>query len=275
MKKKHSGGGGANWMDTYGDMVTLLLCFFVMLYSMSSVDQQKWMALVDSFNPDAAAQQSSGGSGSAGQLTQEQVDADIQTLYQAMEQYIQQENLTSQISITAGSGYVFVSFDDTVFFDGDSYVLLDEGKKILDQVAQSIAGVSESIDEIRVLGHTAQASADKPNRPEVDRFLATNRAAVVTVYLQEKNIIDPARLVSVGYGQWRPVADNSTADGRAQNRRVELLVTGLDLQSGIGDDITQYYTMRSGEDSGLGEGVSWVSGQESQESTRTGSGQEE
>ena len=273
MKKKHGGGGGANWMDTYGDMVTLLLCFFVMLYSMSSVDQQKWMALVESFNPDAEAQQNPSGAAGTGQLTQEQVNADIQALYQAMEQYIQQENLTSQISITAGSGYVFVSFDDTVFFDGDSYVLLDEGKKILDQVAQSIAGVSESIDEIRVLGHTAQASADKPNRPEVDRFLATNRAAVVTVYLQEKNIIDPARLVR--YGQWRPVADNATADGRAQNRRVELLVTGLDLQSGIGDDITQYYTMRSGEDSGLGEGVSWVSGQEGQESTRTGSGQEE
>lgn len=275
MKKKHGGGGGANWMDTYGDMVTLLLCFFVMLYSMSSVDQQKWMALVESFNPDAEAQQNPGGAAGAGQLTQEQVNADIQALYQAMEQYIQQENLTSQISITAGSGYVFVSFDDTVFFDGDSYVLLDGGKRILDQVAQSIAGVSESIDEIRVLGHTAQASAEKPNRPEVDRFLATNRAAVVTVYLQEKNIIDPARLVSVGYGQWRPVADNATADGRAQNRRVELLVTGLDLQSGIGDDITQYYTMRSGEDSGLGEGVSWVAGQEGQESTRTGSGQEE
>lgn len=275
MKKKHGGGGGANWMDTYGDMVTLLLCFFVMLYSMSSVDQQKWMALVESFNPDAEAQQNPGGAEGAGQLTQEQVNADIQALYQAMEQYIQQENLTSQISITAGSGYVFVSFDDTVFFDGDSYVLLDEGKRILDQLAQSIAGVSESIDEIRVLGHTAQASAEKPNRPEVDRFLATNRAAVVTVYLQEKNIIDPARLVSVGYGQWRPVADNATADGRAQNRRVELLVTGLDLQSGIGDDITQYYTMRSGEDSGLGEGVSWGAGQEGQESTRTGSGQEE
>lgn len=41
MKKKHSGGGGANWMDTYGDMVTLLLCFFVMLYSMSTMDQGK------------------------------------------------------------------------------------------------------------------------------------------------------------------------------------------------------------------------------------------
>ncbi|MFR6624938.1 MAG: flagellar motor protein MotB [Flavonifractor plautii] len=51
MKKKKSGGGGANWMDTYGDMVTLLLCFFVMLYSMSTLDKEKWIALVQSFNP--------------------------------------------------------------------------------------------------------------------------------------------------------------------------------------------------------------------------------
>lgn len=275
MKKRHGGGGGANWMDTYGDMVTLLLCFFVMLYSMSNMDKEKWIALVESFNPDAVTEQNPGGHEATDQLTQEQVDADIEQLYEAMEQYAQQENLTSQISITKGSGYVFVSFDDTVFFDGDSWELLDAGKKILDQVAQSIANVSDSIDEIRVLGHTAQASADKPNRPEVDRFLATNRAAEVTVYLQEKNIIDPARLVSVGYGQWRPVADNTTSEGRAQNRRVELLVTGLDLQSGSGDDITQYYTMRSGDDSGLGESTSWSPAQEDQESTTTGSGQEE
>lgn len=278
MKKKHGGGGGANWMDTYGDMVTLLLCFFVMLYSMSTMDKEKWIALVESFNPDAVTEQNPGGhevGDGQSEMTQAQVDADIEALYQAMQSYVVSENLTSQISITKGSGYVFVSFDDTVFFDGDSYVLLDAGKKILDQVAQSIAGVSSSIDEIRVLGHTAQASATQPNRPEVDRFLATNRASVVTVYLQEKNIIDPSRLVSVGYGQWRPVADNSTSEGRAQNRRVELLVTGLDLQSASGDTITQYYTMRSGEGSGLSEGVSWSSGQEDQELTRTGFGQEE
>ena len=53
MKKSDGGGGGANWMDTYGDMVTLLLCFFVLLYSMSTVDENKWKALVQSFNPDA------------------------------------------------------------------------------------------------------------------------------------------------------------------------------------------------------------------------------
>lgn len=269
MRRKRSGSGGANWMDTYGDMVTLLLCFFVMLYSMSSMDKSKWIALVQALNPSADISGTTTEVPPEGsEVTQEKVDADIEALYQAMQQYIQEENLTSQISITKGSGYVFVSFDDTVFFDGDSWELLDAGKAILDQVAASISEVSDSIDEIRVLGHTAQAS-DQPNRPEVDRFLASNRASVVTVYLQEKNIVDPSRLVSVGYGQWRPVADNSTSEGRAKNRRVELLVTGLDLSSSAGDDVTQYYTMRSGEAGSLEGTAAWTSGQEDQESTQT------
>ena len=51
-RKKRADEGG-NWMDTYGDMVTLLLCFFVLLYSISSVDQAKWREVVKSFNPDA------------------------------------------------------------------------------------------------------------------------------------------------------------------------------------------------------------------------------
>lgn len=252
-RNKKGGGGGANWMDTYGDMVTLMLCFFVMLYSFSTIDQQKWQNLVESLNPSTVEQIEQsvtqgggftpGGSSESDKVTQEEVDQDIEQLYEAMKQYVEEIGMSDRISLGKGSGYVFVSFDDTVFFNGDSYVLLDEGKKILDNLALSISEISDSIDEIRVLGHTAQAATESANNPKTDRFLASNRATVVTVYLQEKNIIDPARLVSVGYGQWRPVADNSTADGRAENRRVEMIVTGLDLDSEDGDDITQYYTM--------------------------------
>ena len=279
MKRKSGGSGGASWMDTYGDMVTLLLCFFVMLYSMSTMDKEKWIALVQSFNPSAVTEEVSGGLGSensdAEALTQAQVDADIEALYQSMKNYIEQELVTTQVSITKGGGYVFVSFDNTVFLDGDSYILRDDGKVVLDQVAKSIADVSGSIDEIRVLGHTAQDDPVSPNNPRNDRFLATNRAAVVTVYLQEKNIIDPSRLVSVGYGQWRPVADNATPEGRAQNRRVELLVTGLNMENGIGDDIAQYYTMRSGQGSVLTEPQVTDGTTGGQAQAQTGSDQEE
>ena len=250
-RKNGGGGGGANWMDTYGDMVTLLLCFFVMLYSMSSVDQNRWIALVQALNPDAVVAVGSmeevPPDGSV--VSQEEIDQQIEEIFQSMEGYIQQANMTGRVSIGKGNGYVFVSFDETVFFEGDSWVLLDEGKAVLDQVAQAIAPARDSINEIRVLGHTAQAVPNAPNNPTTDRFLASNRATVVTVYLQEKDIIDPARLVSVGYGQWRPVSSNATPEERAHTRRVELIIAGLDLDSELGDDVEQYYTMRESAES--------------------------
>lgn len=245
MKAKKKGGGGANWMDTYGDMVTLLLCFFVMLFAMSKVDETKWIALVQSLNPSAVITGTSETPPPEGSsVSPEQVEQVMGELYESMQQFIEESNMGSSVSIGKGNGYVFISFDDAVFFRGDSYELLDEGKQLLDKVAVTIQAASESINEIRVLGHTAQAEPNSPNNPLVDRFLASNRATTVTVYLQEKNIIDPARLVSVGYGQWRPISSNATSDERAKNRRVELIVTGLDVDNQAGDNIEQYYTMR-------------------------------
>ena len=146
--------------------------------------------------------------------------------------------------MTKGDGYVFISFTDAVFFDGDSYDLRDDGKNILDDVGEIIGRAGSAIDELRVLGHTAQAYVDKANNVTVDRFLASNRATVVLVYLQQMGILDPARMISMGFGQWRPVASNDSAENRAKNRRVELIVTGKDVLNTMGDQIEQYYTQR-------------------------------
>lgn len=137
-RKKKSGSGGANWMDTYGDMVTLLLCFFVMLFSMSKMDESKWIALVQALNPSAVVNGTSMEEPPEGSVvTQDQVDRDMEQLYQAMAEYFQQENMMEKVSIGKGNGYVFISFNDTVFFRPNEYTLLDEGKEVLDQVAQS------------------------------------------------------------------------------------------------------------------------------------------
>lgn len=258
--KKHKGGGGASWMDTYGDMVTLLLCFFVLLYSMSTIDQQKWVQLVQSFNPDAIHEITEN-KGNNGQIadpttpvdgdqsennvtTQQQVDQALEQLYLDLQMYVAQQGAAENISVTKGGGYVFISFNDAVFFDGDSYVLRSDGEEVLNEVGEIIRKAAPAIDELRVLGHTAQGDPNKPNNPSTDRFLASNRATVVLVYLQEMNILDPARMISMGYGQFRPVAENDTREGRAKNRRVELIVTGLDIASTLGDGIEQYYTER-------------------------------
>ena len=78
MAKKRSGSGGANGMDTYGDMVTLLLCFFVLLYSLSQMDQCKWIALVQALNPTADIHGTTTEVPPDGSVvTQEKIDSDM------------------------------------------------------------------------------------------------------------------------------------------------------------------------------------------------------
>ena len=255
MKKKKSGGGGANWMDTYGDMVTLLLCFFVLLYSMSTISEEKWLALVMSFNPDAAetATETPGGDGPSaeadetggGLITQQDIDAKMDDLYEQIQTMVQREGdqgKNNNISVFRDSGKVYISFNQTVFFDGESASLRKESHPVLNEVSDILDSCLGAIDEVRILGHTAQGSLDKPNDPYTDRSLSSLRAANVAAYIQEAGELDPARLVSEGLGQWRPIAPNSSAEGRAKNRRVEMIISGRDLQKELDEGIQHYET---------------------------------
>ncbi len=265
MQKKPRKKIDANaWMNTYSDMVTLLLCFFVLLFSMSTIDAQKWQILVRGFNPDAESSSQvvltqeeepeestvaidDGGDHlnndeegltlSQGQetLSQDEID-NFQDLYEYLEQYIQENSLEEQIKLFKGEDYTYVMFTSNIFFDGDSSVLKREGRDILDVFSGAIERVSSMISKIQVLGHTNQADPDKPNNVETDRFLSSNRAVEVLVYLQEKNIIAPSSLESIGYGQHYPIGSFSDPEGRARNRRVELVIAeddtaNIDLES--------------------------------------------
>ncbi len=249
MKKKKRQSSGANWMDTYGDMVTLLLCFFVLLYSMSTLDQQKWIQLVKSFNPDAIPEitEMQGNDGPIADPVQTSQD-DIEHLFQDLQEFIAAQNAQESMSVTKGDGYVFLSLNDAVFFDGDSYLLRQEGRVVLDAVGAMLGSVSDSIDELRILGHTAQAEPNRLNDPMVDRMLSTNRANRVLVYLQSLDSmkgLHPARMIAQGHGQWRPIASNDTGKERARNRRVEIIVTGKNVDNTLRDSLDQYYTDRN------------------------------
>ena len=203
-------------MDTYGDMVTLLLCFFVLLYSISSVDQSKWIKLVESFNPDAkevsqiVTDTVADGNDEVPGNAEATEEAVFDELYERLKLAVEDAGIETEVELTKGDGYTFVRFRDTMFFDGDSAVIRPEGKVILDRFAEAIAPASDVIQEIQVLGHTTQALPNQQNDVVSDRVLSSERAANVTGYLQQKNLVSPDKLVSVGYGQFRPVAPFDT-----------------------------------------------------------------
>ena len=244
-RRKKGGGGGedcGSWMDTYGDMVTLLLCFFVMLYSMSDINQQKWEIFVKSIFPNAGDTQqiaineniSEGEFDVSGNL---EMDVDLtpesmEELFLALVQTLQ-ENGIDGVSVSQGEGYTFVAFENQAFFNGDSSILTSEAIKILDVFCDIIAPQAENISQIEIMGHTAQADPNKPNDPRTDRLLSSARSAEVAAYIQNKNIIDPSKLVGISYGQFRPVDTFETQEGRAKNRRVEFLIVdkGADIKS--------------------------------------------
>lgn len=246
MSRRKKGGGGedcGSWMDTYGDMVTLLLCFFVMLYSMSSLDQQKWEIFVKSIFPNSGETEqiainqdiSEAEFDVSGNMDFDESISDPnnpEELYIALMEALSSSGVEG-VSISRQEGYTFLLFENQAFFDGDSSELTDEAIGILDILCNVLEPYDENISQINIMGHTAQARADRPNNARTDRVLSAMRSAEVAAYIQQRNVIEPSKLVALSFGQYRSVDDNQTSEGRAKNRRVEFLIvdSGADIKS--------------------------------------------
>ncbi len=147
---------------------------------------------------------------------------DIDVLYTLLKQYIEENELAGQVEISKSEEYVFIRFSDSVTFRGYSDILEQKGKGVLDVLAEGLVLVEQYIEEVVIAGHTAKVEYDMT---DIDRSLSTNRANVVLRYLENKDVIDPAKYLAIGYGLYSPIADNSTSEGRAKNRRVEIYIS--------------------------------------------------
>lgn len=241
------------WLNTYADMVTLILVFFVLLYSMSSLDQQKYRMLVKAFTADPKTieqiqnlenQENQGKNqgedkgGASGGSEQEQ-DGQIQNLdqlYKYLKAYVDANDLMDSVQIEKGKNLVYVRFMSSLFFEADKAVLKPGGTQILDYVGKALGQVEPYIKFIRIDGHTAEAP---PGTSQVDdRALSTDRANEVLTYLENHYIKDPSKLLAVGHGLFKPIAPNDTEANRAKNRRVEILVAQEDA---LQDELDKIY----------------------------------
>lgn len=227
---------GGSWMDTYGDMITLVLTFFVLLYSMSSMDQSKWTFIATAFSQGKTEVQVAGQpdpENDPNSVYQEEVPEvseydeiiDFEDFYMYLKEVVASNNLQASVSVDMSNTGVYMRFRDNVFFAGDSDVLLDDGKYILDIISDGIRSVNERIYAVKVSGHTAGASNSDVN----EWSLSSGRANSVINYMLSLDACDSNKFSSAGYGKYRPVDDNDTEEGRRQNRRVEIIFVRNDI----------------------------------------------
>jgi len=205
------------WVVSYADFITLLFAFFTTMYAISHVDLGKLEKFAGSMR--TAFKSAGSGSGSAIIDGIKPINyADIALEREIITAFERFERIDG-VNITRDDRGVIISFGDSVLFDTASADIRDEAKPYLSVVASLIRRTQ---NPIVIEGHTDNVPIKNGRYPS-NWELSTARATSVLVYFLKEHGIDPERFSASGYGQYRPVATNTTPEGRAKNRRVDIV----------------------------------------------------
>ncbi len=254
--------GAPAWQTTFSDLMNLLLCFFVLLFSMSTVDEVKQEKVVASFNQmfsvfEGGAQAigdgmlisngvsqlneldeyiNSTGKMEDGEMISEDVAESVAEAQEAMEEAqmeeseklaekiqeaLDEKDMADEVDVTFTAQFVQLTLKGALLFDSGSVLLKEEAKPVLDQVGLILERYAEGTIEIE--GHTDNVPMSGAKYSNNDE-LSSGRALSVFNYILSITNLDPANIKHAGRGEYLPVADNATPEGRAKNRRVEIKI---------------------------------------------------
>lgn len=208
------------WLVSYSDFITLLFAFFVVMYSVSQVNETKYQELTqtlqNSFNQSATQAKSEA------PVEGEQLQvADLNAVQQSLvEQFKNIEGVTATaIEVDLNKEYVEISLDAELLFATAEAALSRKAKSVLGEIAKTLA---ENGNQVIVAGHTD----DQPiaSRQYASNWALSSARAVAVVDALAFAGVHPERMSAVGYGEYQPIADNRTEDGRKKNRRVVVQV---------------------------------------------------
>lgn len=235
--------GAPEWMTTYGDLVTLLMCFFVLLFAFSEIDAQKFEQVMESFQGSAGVLQS-GKSLSDDQLifeatpekdqtpvTEEQTQMEVvkeivEELKEEIEKALKTENIDEIIEIEAQENRINIRLTDSVLFDPGKADIKQEAEPILQALSIFLNNERFATAEFKIEGHTDNVPISTIRFPS-NWELSAGRAISVMRYLQDEFDMKDKRFGVSGYADTRPVGDNNTVEGRAKNRRVEFIIEDI------------------------------------------------
>ncbi|MFV8828871.1 flagellar motor protein MotB [Alkalihalobacterium sp. APHAB7] len=235
-KKHHEEHIDESWLIPYADMLTLLLALFIVLFAMSTIDAEKYQQMMEVFNENFQG----GGSilehptpslepnlTTPEKSEEEEVDVktreqlDLKKLQEQIDRYIQENALSDELETQLSSeGLLLTILDNALFYSGSASVR-EDAEVLADKISDLL--VTDPPRKIVVAGHTDNV----PIRTQQFRSnwdLSAQRALNFMKILLENPQLDPRNLSATGYGEYHPVASNETDEGKAKNRRVEVLI---------------------------------------------------
>lgn len=230
-RKRKENAPNNDWINTYADMVTLLLCFFILLFSMSTIDAEMWKALLRTFQNVGDATQivvvpGEDDDSLAGNVED---DTDFPLLRKEIEGFIENSEFFKDVEIGGNDKIIFIRLNNNLLFDGNSAVLRQNTIAFLETLGDFLKQFEEELAQVRINGHTAYVPRALTNVS--DRVLSTQRANAVLMYLEDVKLFDPKKLVAIGFGRNFPIAPNDNEASMARNRRVEILILAHNFEA--------------------------------------------
>ena len=269
-KKDDGGAAGGSWIDTFADLMNLLLCFFVLLFSMSSVDVDKFEALVQSLEHSFSILPAGGASVGDGQMVsagishlmlldeyykpeanssslenagqekeQEEVKEEKDSEEELKEEYLEaalkeseemaedieeglaEKMIADYVDLDVNAQYVLLTLNGALLFDSGESQIREDALSLVNKLALLLESFDSNLIDIE--GHTDNVPIHNA-RFESNDVLSAYRAFAVKDYILGNSSLEAGKIRATGCGEYNPIADNATPEGRARNRRVEIKI---------------------------------------------------
>jgi len=227
-------GGAPEWMCTFSDLVTLLMCFFVLMFAMSSTQQETFKEVVDSLRsalgtqavPEAGRREGLVMHAVPSKKPKSQqldelggmIQKEMNDIVSQVKELVLFNKLGGFVSVTKSDDGVVITMSDMLLFSRGEAVLSDKGYDILKKVAYILSRLAY---HVKVKGFTDNVRIQSAKYPS-NWELSSARACTVARLLIKQGV-NPELISAEGYAQYHPIATNDTEKGRAKNRRVEIV----------------------------------------------------
>jgi len=234
-KKKKDHHIDETWLIPYADLLTLLLALFIVLFGMSSIDAQKFRQLASAFNANLT-----GGTGllqypnalpepyeheiqekRTPENEQLQEQEQLQNIQQKINTYIVENQLNNKLQTTLTDEGLLITILDDILFDSGKAEIRPKDVELAREISDLL--VMNPPRNVVISGHTDNVPI-KNAQFDSNWHLSVMRAVNFMKIILENDKLDPKMFSAKGFGEFKPVASNSTPEGRQKNRRVEILI---------------------------------------------------